>query len=131
METGPLFISDLKEMMSGFNTQEVNVITNGMDSINWMAIESNKKIIIYRVIQELLVNMKKHSQCSLVVLTFKKTGDKLQIDYTDNGVGATLEQLNSKNGLQNVENRIQAIKGLINFDTKSNKGFKVQFIIPI
>jgi signal transduction histidine kinase len=131
METGPLFISDLKEMMSGFNTQEINVITNGMDSINWMALDSNKKIIIYRVIQELLVNMKKHSKCSLVVLTFKKTGNKLQIDYTDNGAGATLEQLNSKNGLQNVENRIQAIKGIITFDTKSNKGFKVQFIIPI
>ncbi|TDE53631.1 ATP-binding protein [Flavobacterium sp. GT3P67] len=131
MQTGPLFISDLKEMMSGFNTQEVNVITNGMDSINWMALDSNKKIIIYRVIQELLVNMKKHSKCSLVVLTFKKIGNKLQIDYTDNGAGATLEQLNSRNGLQNVENRIQAIKGIITFDTKSNKGFKVQFIIPI
>ncbi|MFV8336010.1 ATP-binding protein [Flavobacterium sp. RSP29] len=131
METGPLFISDLKEMMSGFNTPEVNVITNGMDSINWIALDSNKKIIIYRVIQELLVNMKKHSKCSLVVLTFKKTGKILQIEYTDNGVGATLEQLNLKNGLQNVENRIQAIKGIITFDTKSDKGFKVQFIIPI
>ncbi|MDI5899528.1 sensor histidine kinase [Flavobacterium yafengii] len=131
METGPLFISDLKEMMSGFNTPEVNVITNGMDSINWMALDNNKKIIIYRVIQELLVNMKKHSKCSLVVLTLKKTKNKLQIDYTDNGVGATLEQLNLKNGLQNVENRIQAIKGIITFDTKSNKGFKVQFIIPM
>jgi signal transduction histidine kinase len=131
METGPLFITDLKEMMSGFNTQEVNVITNGMDSINWIVLDDNKKIIIYRVIQELLVNMKKHSQCSLVVLTFKKTGNKLEIDYTDNGLGATLEQLNSKNGLQNVENRIQAIKGIITFETKSNKGFKVQFIIPI
>jgi signal transduction histidine kinase len=131
METGPLFISDLKEIMSGFNTPEVNVITNGMDSINWMALDNNKKIIIYRVIQELLVNMKKHSKCSLVVLTLKKTKNKLQIDYTDNGVGATLEQLNLKNGLQNVENRIQAIKGIITFDTKSNKGFKVQFIIPI
>ncbi|MFV8392605.1 tetratricopeptide repeat-containing sensor histidine kinase [Flavobacterium sp. LB2P6] len=131
METGPLFISDLKEMMSGFTTPEVNVITNGMDSINWIALDSNKKIIIYRVIQELLVNMKKHSKCSLVVLTFKKTGNKLQIEYTDNGVGATLEQLNLKNGLQNVENRIQAIKGIITFDTKSDKGFKVQFIIPI
>jgi signal transduction histidine kinase/Flp pilus assembly protein TadD len=131
METGPLFISDLKEMMSCFNTPEVNVITNGMDSINWMALDNNKKIIIYRVIQELLVNMKKHSKCSLVVLTLKKTKNKLQIDYTDNGVGATLEQLNLKNGLQNVENRIQAIKGIITFDTKSNKGFKMQFIIPI
>ncbi|MFV8347741.1 tetratricopeptide repeat-containing sensor histidine kinase [Flavobacterium sp. ZB4P13] len=131
METGPLFISDLKEMMSGFNTQEVNVITNGMDSIDWLTIENNKKIIVYRVLQELLVNMKKHSQCSLIVLTFKKNGNKLQIDYTDNGVGATLEQLNLKNGLQNVENRIQSIKGTITFDTKSDKGFKAHFIIPI
>jgi signal transduction histidine kinase len=102
-----------------------------MDSIDWLVVESNKKIIIYRVIQELLVNMKKHSQCSLVVLTLKQTGNKLQIDYTDNGVGATLEQLNSKNGLQNIENRIQTIKGTITFDTKSSKGFKMQFIIPI
>nr|WP_315234412.1 ATP-binding protein [uncultured Flavobacterium sp.] len=131
IETGTLFVSHLKEMMSGFITDKVNVLTNGMDSIDWLALESNKKIIIYRVIQELLVNMKKHSQCSLVVLTLKQTANKLQIDYTDNGVGATLEQLNSKNGLQNIENRIQTIKGTITFDTKSSKGFKMQFIIPI
>ena len=131
VETGTLFVSHLKEMMSAFNTDNVNVLTNGIDLVDWLAIESNKKIIIYRVIQELLINMKKHSQCSLVVLTFKQNEKKLQIDYTDNGVGATIEQLNSKNGLQNVENRIQAIKGIITFETKSNKGFKVQFIIPI
>ena len=83
------------------------------------------------VIQELLVNMKKHSKCSLVVLTFKQSEKKLQIDYTDNGIGATIEQLNSKNGLQNIENRIQAIKGIITFDTKSEKGFKVHFMFPI
>jgi signal transduction histidine kinase len=131
IETGTLFVSHLKEMMSGFNTDKVNVLTNGMDSINWLTIESNKKIIVYRVLQELLVNMKKHSQCSLVVLTFKKNGNKLQIDYSDNGIGATLKQLNLKNGLQNIENRIQAIKGTINFDTKSDKGFRVQFIITM
>ncbi|MFV8270095.1 ATP-binding protein [Flavobacterium sp. GT2N3] len=131
LETGPLFISDLKEMMSGFNTQEVHVITNGLDSINWLTIDRNKKIILYRIIQELLVNMKKHSQCSLVVLTFKKNGNELQINYTDNGVGATLEQLNSKNGLQNVKHRIQAIKGTIIFYDKLDKGFKVHFILPI
>lgn len=131
LETGPLFISDLKEMMSGFNTQEVHVITNGLDSINWLTIDRNKKIVLYRIIQELLVNMKKHSQCSLVALTFKKIANELQINYNDNGVGAVLEQIKSKNGLQNVENRIRAINGIITFDTKSNKGFKVQFIIPI
>ena len=131
IETGILFVYHLKEMMSGFTTGTVNVLTNGIDSVNWLEIESNKKIMIYRVLQELLVNMKKYSQCSLVALTFKKNGNSLQINYTDNGVGATLKQLHSKNGLQNVKNRIQAIKGTIIFDDKSDKGFKVYFILPI
>lgn len=131
IETGILFVSHLKEMMSGFTTDTVNVLTNGIDSVSWLEIESNKKIIIYRVLQELLVNMKKHSKCSLVVITFKKNDTKLQIDYTDNGVGIDNDQLNSKNGLLNVENRIQAIKGTVTFDINSNKGFKVNIIFPI
>ncbi|TRW98000.1 tetratricopeptide repeat-containing sensor histidine kinase [Flavobacterium gawalongense] len=131
IETGSLFISNLKDMMSGFNTNEVNILTNGIDTINWATLESNKKTTVYRVLQELLVNMKKHSQCSIVILTFKKNENKLQIDYTDNGVGAAFDEKKSKNGLQNVENRIQAIKGTTTFDTKSNKGFKVKIIFPI
>jgi signal transduction histidine kinase/Flp pilus assembly protein TadD len=131
IETGPLFISNLKDMISGFINSEINILTNGIDSIHWATLENNKKITVYRVLQELLVNMKKHSQCSLVILTFKKNKNKLQIDYSDNGVGATFDKLNSKNGLQNVENRIQALNGTITFDTESNKGFKVSFIFPL
>jgi signal transduction histidine kinase len=102
-----------------------------LEIVNWDALETNKKIIIYRVLQELLVNMKKHSQCSLAVITFKKNENKLQIDYSDNGIGAAFDKINSKNGLQNVENRILAIKGSITFDTKPEKGFKTSFKIPI
>jgi len=125
------FVVGLKEMLSSFNTEAVNVLITGMDSVNWNALETNKKIIIYRVLQELLVNMKKHSQCSLVVVAFKKNENKLQIDYSDNGLGAAFDKINLKNGLQNVENRILAIKGTITFDTKPGKGFKTSFTIPI
>jgi signal transduction histidine kinase len=131
IDTGTHFIEGLKEMMSGFNNNNISILVNGMDAINWIALENNKKIIVYRVLQELLVNMKKHSQCSLAMITFKKNENKLQIDYSDNGVGVAFNKINSKNGLQNVENRILAIKGTITFDTKSNKGFKTSFTIPI
>jgi hypothetical protein len=30
VETGPAFLSDFKEMMTDFNTHEVNVIANGL-----------------------------------------------------------------------------------------------------
>ena len=130
IDTGPKYVEGLKEMMSGFNTNAVTILVNGMDSIDWNKLERNKKIIIYRAIQELLVNMKKHSQCSLAIITFKKKENKLQIDYSDNGLGAALEKINSKNGLQNVENRILSINGTITFDTKSSKGFKTSLTIP-
>ena len=131
IETGVSFIPNLKEMMSGFNTASTNILINGLDSVNWTSIDATKKITVYRVLQELLVNMKKHSQCSLVVLTFKNIDNKLQIDYSDNGVGATIDEIKLKNGLQNVENRILAVKGTITFDTESDKGFKTKIIFPI
>jgi signal transduction histidine kinase len=131
IDTGSQFVFGLKEMMSGFNTETVTILINGMDSINWIPLENNKKIIVYRVLQELLVNMKKHSQSSLVAISFKKNEKKLQIDYSDNGLGAAFDTIYSKNGLQNVENRILAINGTITFDTKPEKGFKTSFTIPL
>ncbi len=131
IDTGLHFLADLKGMISSFNTDAVNILINGMDTVNWNAMEANKKIIVYRVLQELLVNMKKHSQCSLTMITFKKIENKLQIECNDNGIGAALDKLNSKNGLQNIENRILAIKGAITFDTKPSKGFKTSLTIPI
>lgn len=131
IETGLHFASGLKEMMASFNTDTVNVLVMGLDSIDWNIMETNKKIILYRVLQELLVNMKKHSQCGLCIINFKKNKNKLQIDYSDNGIGASSDKINSRNGLQNVENRIIAIKGTITFDNKPGKGFKTSLIIPL
>ena len=131
ISTGPDFIIQLKEMLSKYSNESINVISNGFDSFDWNLIEEHKKIMVYRIVQELLVNMRKHSHCSLVVVTIKKIENKIIVDYSDNGIGITQEALILKNGLQNVENRIEAIKGTINFDATSGKGFKVSFSFPV
>ena len=131
IDTGTHYVEGLKEMMSGFQNDSVTILTNGIDTVPWNAVDENKKIILYRVIQELLVNMKKHSQCSLAVITLKINKKNIQADYSDNGLGATIRKTNSGNGLQNAENRILSINGTITFDTKSNKGFKTSFTIPV
>lgn len=125
------FLPNLKEMISGFSTTSVTILINDADSIPWHALSDIKKITVYRVLQELLINMKKHSEASLAVLSFKKVGNNLHLDYTDNGIGATLEKVNLKNGLQNVENRILALKGTIAFKTKLSTGFKSTVIFPL
>ncbi|RYJ37792.1 Signal transduction histidine kinase [Flavobacterium anhuiense] len=120
----------LKEMISGFNTSKINFLINGLDEISWDQVDEIKKVSIYRIIQELLVNMKKHSDASLVALTFKKRKNTIIINYTDNGKGIDSNKMVHKNGLHNIENRIRAIKGEIEIDSDFGNGFKVLIKLP-
>ena len=131
IDTGVNFELHLKEMIADFSSNEVNVLINGIESVSFQLIESTKKIIVYRVLQELLVNMKKHSHSSIVAISFKKIANTIHIEYSDNGTGIASDKILSKNGLQNVENRIATINGKINFDTTPGKGFKVNFSFPV
>lgn len=129
--TNENYITELKEMIAGFKTPEVTILLNGLDAISWNALDRNKKIILYRVLQELFLNMKKHSMATLVSISFKINGKKVSVIYNDNGAGAAKNEIILKNGLQNVESRIKTINGTIIFDPDSQKGFKLSFTFPI
>jgi len=118
-------------MLNAYSGYTVNVIIKGIADINWDSIDAIKKIATYRSLQELMVNMKKHSQASLVVVDFTIDNKKIVIHYTDNGVGATQEKLLTKNGLQNIESRMASIDGTVQFDTDSGKGFHITLTYPL
>ena len=129
IETGTNYSIHLKEMLSTYNSANTNVIINSIEKVNWDLIDDIKKITIHRVLQELMVNMKKHSEAALVLLKFESAANTIVINYTDNGKGCKKDQI-IKNGLQNMENRILAVKGTITFDSEPEKGFKVQISMP-
>lgn len=128
IDTGENYLEKLKAMITYYDTDDVNVILN-IASFDDKKVSKEIKITIYRVLQELMVNMKKHSYCSIVSIGFKSNKKSLEINYSDNGVGCS-NLLNLKNGLQNVETRIFSINGTINFETEPEKGFKVKIEIP-
>lgn len=130
IDTGNRYTEQLKELIKGFKSERVNVMSSGIDTISWDEIDSTKKIVVYRVLQELLVNMKKHSKSSLVVVRFQLNDQNILVDYSDNGVGIDKNKRTLKNGLQNVETRIESISGTYTFDSVPDKGFKVRFSFP-
>lgn len=127
IEIGPEYPKELRALLNNFITSDIKVVTKGIDEVNWNKILPIKKITLYRVLQELMVNMKKHSESSLVFVVINSTKGTLEIKYSDNGVGFKEEKF--KNGLVNVENRIKSIKGRITFE--SVNGLKVKINIPI
>jgi signal transduction histidine kinase len=129
IDTGTDFIKSLKDMLSTYNTSERNIMVTNLESIHWESIDEIKKITISRVLQELMVNMKKHSEANLVVIKFESDTKSIVINYNDNGKGCE-KTLMIKNGLQNMETRIQAVKGTIDFDTEPGKGFRAKIVMP-
>lgn len=127
IDVGIEYPKELRSLVNNFITSEIHVVTKGIDEVNWSKILPIKKISIYRVLQELMVNMKKHSKCSLVFVAISSNKGTLEIKYSDNGIG--LQEEKFKIGLQNVENRIKSINGTITFE--SNNGLKVKINIPI
>lgn len=115
----------LNDLLLSYRNTEINVITKNISKVNWQKFSTEKKTTLYRVLQELMTNMKKHSSASLAVLAFNQE-EKLKINYSDNGVGCIIKK---NNGLQNAENRIKSIKGTIKFESKVNGGFKVKILI--
>lgn len=129
VKTGKEFGVVLNQLLMSYNSKQVTVIVKGSSAIDWEKIKANKQIEIHRILSELLVNMKKHSQAKLVLVTFETLEKTIKIHYSDNGKGFEKEKI-SKNGLLNVENRIHEINGSITFDTETNKGLKINIEFP-
>ena len=129
--TGADYLPHLLSTLSSSLPADTRLILRGENSINWKSLSPEKKIILYRVLQEIMINMNKHSKASLVAIVFSEERRTLHIQYSDNGIGTSRQSLQSGNGFLNMENRILSIKGKLNFETEQEKGFKVLIQIPI
>lgn len=120
------FGTQLNDLLLGYKNHKVTIVTRNLSKINWEVVQEFNKTAIYRVLQELMTNMRKHSKATSVALVFHKSGSKIQIDYSDNGIGCDLFK---KNGLQHAESRITSLNGTIIFESKLGDGFKASIII--
>ncbi|MFZ5643524.1 MAG: ATP-binding protein [Bacillota bacterium] len=92
-----------------------------------LRVKKKDEIIIYRVIQEALTNVAKHSSATEIDIDFTVSHDTLKIEVTDNG-GSTGE-FTMGNGLWGMKERANLIGGDIIF-TKSDSGFRVVLTVP-
>ena len=76
-------------------------------------------ITLYRVVQECLLNIKKHSQATRVLFHCKKTEQKYEILIQDNGKGFTMEEAedkaNSHFGLALIHEGVNLLNGTIHY----------------
>lgn len=117
-------------LLSSFSNDHTKVIVIGNQSEFWSKLGNLQKQELQLVLNELMVNMKKHSQARNVVLRFEVQHNGALVHYKDNGIGFK-EQMVFGNGLKNTVSRINSLKGQIKFGETGQPGVSITISLPL
>lgn len=97
-----------------------------------LSLDSKTAAQIFRVVQEILNNVLKHSGANLAELNFTQNADILLMHISDNGIGFDPEsQKNKSFGLTNIETRIHDISGSVHVNSRIGSGTFYTLQIPL
>lgn len=83
------------------------------------------EVMLYRIVQELLNNIIKHSDATETIIQFIKEGNRLNITVEDNGKGFSDQAISKGMGLRSVKERVQFLKGKLSIDSEATLGTTV------
>lgn len=93
----------------------------------------NVEVSLYRICQELVNNIIKHSEAKAVSVQLIKTKSHLVLVVEDNGKGFNFADKANQNGigLMNISSRAKAINGEVNYEPSPNQGTVATIRIPL
>lgn len=116
-----------------FNSSDIEyeIFIDNIDGI----LNKNNEINFYRIIQECVNNILKHSEAKSANIKIKFNAGELITDISDDGIGFITNDY-SKNvftgfGLSNIKHRLLLAGGNFNIDTRPGKGTKIKIYYPI
>lgn len=128
----PEFINDktIEELIRSLcdtvqNSEALNVdfVSNNIT----ISFSKNKKINIYRIVQELLNNVVKHAQATQVKVLLELIEERLNILVEDDGIGIS----ENEKGFNTVKLRVARLGGNIAFEKSELSGLKIEIEVPI
>jgi len=95
------------------------------------AISKKCSTALYRVVQEALTNVARHSQATRVQVYVMEVSGMVCLRLQDNGRGFERDLNSTGFGLQGMQDRIQAIGGRFEIKSEMGKGCQVEADIPM
>lgn len=124
------FDQEITGLLSGFGTGDTRILLTGNEPAFWAGLPESARLELRFVLQEFMVNMRKHSRATAVLVRFKRSGHLLKIEYADNGIGLPPDW-HRGNGLSSTETRIQALGGTLSFAPNGDQGLIISLSVPL
>lgn len=96
---------------------------------NESLLPENQKLMVFRIIQEQLNNIVKHSDATKVLINIFNKGEVMTLDINDNGKGFDTSTVRRGLGLTNMKNRAELLGGSFTLVSSPGKGTTVKVSI--
>ncbi|WP_197026332.1 ATP-binding protein [Polaribacter sp. Hel_I_88] len=101
------------------------------ENINWYKIDGVVKVNLYRIIQEVIQNIMKYANATLVSIKFSLKNNNLVLSLSDDGIGFNVKKKRNGIGLKNIKSRVQKLNGIFEISSSLNKGVEIVIVLPI
>ncbi len=95
-------------------------------------ISQDRAIILFRIFQESMTNILRHSKATKVVIHLYEDNNKIFLEIQDNGIGIETNKIFASDslGLIGMRERVRSCGGTLDISGKANKGTLVSVTIP-
>ena len=120
-------LSNFSKRISESSDIEVHYQSNIKDGHLTKEYELN----IYRIVQELVNNALKYSQCKNIEISLRKDGANINILVQDDGIGMDTSNTSEGIGLYNIKTRVDSLHGDVDIDSQLGGGVTAHIGLPI
>lgn len=121
----------IKDLLKQMNSRNEYSIELNVDIEPNISIADEIRLNIYRIVQEQLSNIHKHSKARNIEIDLHITDHKLVLVTRDNGIGFTHKLHTRGIGITNMDRRVKMFEGDMEINTSPNSGCEITIRIPI
>ncbi|RDC62544.1 sensor histidine kinase [Adhaeribacter pallidiroseus] len=117
----------IKNFSERFSHTGINLMCIGLEQ----RLEKHLELAVYRISQELVNNIAKHSGASRGRVELFREGNYLIIEAQDNGKGMNPNATHQKGiGLKTIRDRVKLLAGNMHFESDPNRGTLITITLP-
>ena len=131
------FEAAVSEWLAEQIQQKHGITTEFEDDGQSKPLDENIRVLLFRDVRELLINVVKHAQAHKVKVSVRKVGGNVHVSVEDDGVGfdfAEVSSIASKTGgfgLFSIRERLEQLEGYLEVESKPGHGTRVTLIAPL
>lgn len=110
---------------------------NGLD-VEWRSestesgrLGGEQATALYRILQEGMTNVSRHSRASRVTVSYRETEERAVLEIRDNGVGFDPVARHHGSGLLGIRERVTMLGGELTVESALGKGVRIQVELPL